>query len=259
VDEYYIVQAYEDGIPVVATLSSTGIGAGIDASEDINTIITRLTEIRDGSGGGLTQGETTTAVENALTANANVESIKTAASSINDKIPAVAAMADAAANPTLSRIGALLQAFNGTGWDRLRAGISGAVSSVLGYLNVVGVLKYNTTLPTLTNGQWVELQGDINGRLLTSERVVSYSIGSTQTSATGSSWVALASGATRNITIRNRTGTSIDIRPVGSSDFFTMADGDTETYPVNANSNEWEIKRSDNSNTQVVVKFFRYA
>jgi hypothetical protein len=89
--------------------------------------------------------------------------------------------------------------------------------------------------------------------------VASYDLAETQTAATGTNWTALTSGATKNITVRNRTATSIDIRKVGGSVFFTLADGDDVPLPVLANSNEWEIKRTDNSNTQVVVKFLRFA
>jgi hypothetical protein len=89
--------------------------------------------------------------------------------------------------------------------------------------------------------------------------VTSYDLAEAQTAATGTNWTALASGTTKNVTVRNRTATSIDIRKVGGSTFFSLADGDDVTFPVLANSNEWEIKRTDNSNTQVVVKFLRYA
>jgi hypothetical protein len=89
--------------------------------------------------------------------------------------------------------------------------------------------------------------------------VASYDLAETQTAATGTNWTALASGGTKNITVRNRTGTSIDIRKVGGSVFFSLVDGDDVPLPVLANSNEWEIKRTDNSNTQVVVKVLRYA
>jgi hypothetical protein len=95
--------------------------------------------------------------------------------------------------------------------------------------------------------------------IATTSAVTSYDQAETQTASTGTNWTALASGATKNITVRNRTGTNIDIRKVGGSVFFSLVDGDDVPLPVLANSNEWEVKRSDNSNTQVVVKFLRYA
>ena len=92
-----------------------------------------------------------------------------------------------------------------------------------------------------------------------SSAITSYDLAETQTAATGTNWTALASGTTKNITVRNRTGTNIDIRKAGGSTFFTMVDGDDVSLPVLANSNEWEVKRTDSANTQVVVKFLRYA
>jgi predicted PurR-regulated permease PerM len=89
--------------------------------------------------------------------------------------------------------------------------------------------------------------------------VTSYDLAETQTASTGTNWTALASGATKNITVRNRTGTNIDIRKVGGSVFFSLVDGDDVPLPVLANSNEWEIRRTDTSNTQVTVKFLRFA
>jgi hypothetical protein len=75
-DDYYIVTAHEDGIPVVATLSGAGIGAGIDASVDIDTIVARLTSIRDGA---LTQPQVTAAINN----SADIDTIVTLLGSIN--------------------------------------------------------------------------------------------------------------------------------------------------------------------------------
>jgi hypothetical protein len=123
-----------------------------------------------------------------------------------------------------------------------------------------------TTIATVSDG--IDASVDINTILTrlttiatntTAIVVTSYDLGETQTAATGTNWTALASGATKTITVRNRTGTSIDIRKVGGSVFFTMVDGDDVPLPVLANSNEWEIKRTDNSNTRVTIKFLRFA
>jgi hypothetical protein len=123
-----------------------------------------------------------------------------------------------------------------------------------------------TTIATVSDG--IDASVDINTILTrlatiatntTAIVVTSYDQAETQTAAIGTNWTALASGATKNITVLNRTGTSIDIRKVGGSVFFTMVDGDDVPLPVLANSNEWEIKRTDNSNAQVVVKFLRFA
>jgi hypothetical protein len=123
-----------------------------------------------------------------------------------------------------------------------------------------------TTIAAVSDG--IDASVDINTILTTLTTiatntaaivVTSYDQGETQTAATGTNYTALSSGATKNITVRNRTGTSIDIRKVGGSVFFTLADGDDVRFPVLANSNEWEIRRSDQSNTQVTIKFLRFA
>jgi hypothetical protein len=60
---------------------------------------------------------------------------------------------------------ARLSGFNGTTWDRVRTGVKGIVSSLLGYLNVIPIGTYNSTPPTLTDGQSVEPQIDASGNL----------------------------------------------------------------------------------------------
>lgn len=61
--------------------------------------------------------------------------------------PTAAAIGDALANPTVTQIGVLLEGFNGTTWDRLRAGagpVAGAGTLPLGFLNVVPTVKDST-------------------------------------------------------------------------------------------------------------------
>lgn len=89
-------------------------------------------------------------------------------------------------------------------------------------------------------------------------RVSDYSVGSTTTSATGTQYVALESGASTAITIRNRGGTTIEVRRVGGTNTLRVEDREDLPLPVLANSNEWEIRRSDTSNTQVSIRFLRY-
>lgn len=64
------------------------------------------------------------------------------------------------------RVSASPHAYNGSTWDRIRSGIIGAISSRLGYQNVIPVGTYNTTVPTLTNGQSLEPQISVSGRTL---------------------------------------------------------------------------------------------
>lgn len=67
----------------------------------------------------------------------------------------------------MEEVSSYVSAFNGSTWDRVRAGITGAVSVVTGYKNMIWVGKFNSTPPTLTNGQFIEPQFDVNGNLKT--------------------------------------------------------------------------------------------
>lgn len=60
---------------------------------------------------------------------------------------------------------ARLAGFNGDTWDRLRTSITTATSTTTGVLNILPVGKYNVISPTLSNGQVVVLQVDVNGNL----------------------------------------------------------------------------------------------
>jgi hypothetical protein len=55
--------------------------------------------------------------------------------------------------------------YNGTTWDRIRAGLTGTTSTPTGYLNTLPFGRYNATPPTLTDGQWTSLQFDSSGAL----------------------------------------------------------------------------------------------
>lgn len=93
-----------------------------------------------------------------------------------DKVGGVAvptAGADAVSNtrsdvPTDSRI----QGFNGTTWDRIRTGIVGVVTSVVGYLNVMNVGRYNATALTLSDTNYVNAQVDVNGSQQVNQRTL---------------------------------------------------------------------------------------
>jgi hypothetical protein len=84
---------------------------------------------------------------------------------VDSELPAAAALADAASNPTTPSVGANNLSFNGTTWDRVRSGVTGVISSFTGYVNSVPIAKYNSTQPAPTNGQGVELQVNANSEL----------------------------------------------------------------------------------------------
>ena len=89
-------------------------------------------------------------------------------------------------------------------------------------------------------------------------RVSTYSLGETSTANPGTTWAPLASGAATSITIRNRSLTPIDVRVAGGGAVLTLANNEDVALPVLNNSSEWEVRRSDTSNTQVSIRFLRY-
>lgn len=76
--------------------------------------------------------------------------------------------ADAASNTSnRSATSARISGFNGTTWDRIRAGITAVASSFTGFLNTLPWAVYNATPTTRTEGQGGPLQGNSKGSLNT--------------------------------------------------------------------------------------------
>lgn len=108
--------------------------------------------------------------------------------------------------------------FNNTTWDRIRSGVLGAVSSVIGYQNMIWVGKYNTSAPTLTNGQLIEPQFDVNGNLKIAQSTVAKN----------------TNGTIVNTTLSATTATS-NTAPANAVGFFIEANSD------NTNNIRWAI------------------
>lgn len=76
--------------------------------------------------------------------------------------------ADATSNTTNRlKTSAHLGVFNGTTWDRIRAGLVGVQTTFVGILNVLSMGRYNATPPTLADGNIALHQLDAAGRLIT--------------------------------------------------------------------------------------------
>jgi hypothetical protein len=74
--------------------------------------------------------------------------------------------ADAGSNTSNRLAGSSwLHGYNGTTWDRIRAGLTGTTTTPTGFLNTLPFGRYNATPPTLTDGQWTSLQFDSSGAL----------------------------------------------------------------------------------------------
>lgn len=80
-----------------------------------------------------------------------------------------------------------------------------------------------------------------------------------QTSASGATAVPLGSRAADEVTLINRSGTEISVKTGNSSVFVPIADGASVTIGLAANISEVQIKRADESNTQVYVHFISAA
>ncbi len=81
---------------------------------------------------------------------------------LSGKWPTAAVLADgetaSGASATVTRVGSRLEAYNGTTFDLARSGVKTAVTTPTGHLNAISEGVYNSTRPTLTDGQVVTLQ-----------------------------------------------------------------------------------------------------
>jgi hypothetical protein len=80
-----------------------------------------------------------------------------------------------------------------------------------------------------------------------------------ETAAVGTNYTRLATGTGVRLVGDNTTGTSLTFARVGTTVTFTFASGARVDLPLVANQNEWEVKRTDNSNTRVTLALLRHA
>ena len=86
-------------------------------------------------------------------------------------------------------------------------------------------------------------------------RVSATFTGTVQTSATGADFVALPSNPATSVILYNRSGTTISWRYGASGQELRIADGIGEEISVVGNSNTIQIRRTDQSNTQININF----
>lgn len=89
----------------------------------------------------------------------------------------------------------------------------------------------------------------------TTPPTVKWGTAKTATSATGATFVNLSDFDCDDVTILNETGQALDVRSPNSADFVTIADGSGITVAVSASSLEVMVRRNDQSNTPVTVRF----
>ena len=86
---------------------------------------------------------------------------------VDSEFPVASALADNEANPTTTRVGANMLGWDGSNWDRIKAGVSSVTSSLTGWLNTMPWAIFHATPTTRTTGQGGPLEADAKGNLKT--------------------------------------------------------------------------------------------
>lgn len=73
------------------------------------------------------------------------------------------------------------------------------------------------------------------------------------TAAIGTNWTAFADTPTTALDLQNFTGTAIEYRRRGGGNAFQIANGGQRLILAISNANQIEVRRVDQSNTQVTV------
>lgn len=163
-------------------------------------------------------------------------------------IPGFNAAATGDANTGGGFAPSLPMGYNGSTYDRLRAGAVANVAAATGFLSNLCVGIYNATAPTLTDGRYNALQLDINGNLKTSSFEVALTMTHTTGSASNSTAAMLASNANRKYALLQNDGAvdvyikigaagvanqGIRLTPNGGSFEMSMAMGNLATGAIN--------------------------
>lgn len=85
--------------------------------------------------------------------------------------------------------------------------------------------------------------------------VTSSAHGSIQTNATGATWQQLSDQACSELTLINNTGTAIEVRRGGAGTGLQIPDGTFWTFEGLENAEDLEVRRVDQSNTQVTLYY----
>lgn len=191
-----------DVLTVPAPLSTTG--GGTEATALRVTVASDSTGVLsvDDNGGSLT-------VDGTVTANAG-----TGTFTVDSELPAAAALADATANPTTPLVGAALELFNGTTWDRVRGDTTNGID--------VDV----TRLPALAAG--TNNIGDVD--VLTVPAPLSTSGGGTEATALR---VTIASDSTGLVSVDDNGGSlTVDVGTALPAGTNNIGDVDVLSLPA---------------------------
>lgn len=119
-------------------------------------------------GSGATQPVSGTITANIGTTNGLA--LDATLTTLSGKFASAATLADAASNPTVTSLGNFNHVFNGSTWDRARSGLLTAQSAATGIQNTLNMGRYNSSAPTLTDGQVIALQLDVSGNTKVTEQ-----------------------------------------------------------------------------------------
>lgn len=79
---------------------------------------------------------------------------------------------DTQAATGVAAVGLMAMGQGTTTYQRVRSGDMNNIAAATGLLDILPALRYDASLPTLTNGRWNALQGDVSGRLhVTNSRI----------------------------------------------------------------------------------------
>ena len=216
-----------------------------------------------------TSGTATVAFMGEAAGSANIIATVTA----DTEFPTAAALADTTTNPTTTLVGANLEVFNGTTWDRVKsAGVTGSVT-VGGPTAAAAAIAANpltiggrgsTTNPTaVADGQAVNVYLDKEGRIVPSNTHCRALVvqGAVVTVTDTTETTVIAAGATgvfhdlTSIKLSNTSATAVraDIRDITGStvvDTFYLPAGDIRSvvyqtpFTQTTASNNWTVKLS---------------
>jgi len=115
--------------------------------------------------------------------------------------------------------------------------------------NIIAALPTTdpASLNALLRGIWVTLKAS-GGSPITATNT--YEI---QTNVAGATFNTLPSNLAKEFRINNDTGTDLEIQKAGGADPEFIPDGASVPFFCLVNINEWEVRRVDTSNTQVIA------
>lgn len=164
-----VTYKYSTGVTVTVDSEFPAAAAITDNfANPTTTSVMGMGMVYDGSAWDMLRGDSTNGALVNLGTNNDVTVTGTVTA--DTELPAAAVLADATANPTVPTVGSGNLTFNGTTWDRARSGVTSPTATLTGMQNVLPMGEYNSSAPTLTNGQVDNLQLNASGHLKNQEQ-----------------------------------------------------------------------------------------